>query len=97
MALECAAHRSRGRVPEPNRLVVRRRRHQLAVWREGDRPDRTRMALESTMRRIPGFFSVQGIFNAWMSLIPELLPNFTLPWTEYESSAICLEGSLFDY
>ena len=97
MALECATYCSRGRIPEPNRLVVRRRRHQLAVWREGDRPDRTRMAFERTVRRIPGFFSMQSIFNARISLIPELLPNFTFPWTECESSAIYLERNLFDY
>src|SRR5271170_8066148 len=97
MALERTAYRSRGRVPEPHRLVVRRRRHQLAVRGEGDGPDRIRMALQRAVRRIPGFFSVQGIFNARISLIPELLPNFTLPWAECESSAICLERGLFDY
>src|SRR5436305_1612906 len=97
MALERAVHPSRGHVPEPHRLVERRRRHQLAVRREGDGQDRTRMALERAVRRIPGFFFVQGIFNTRISLLPELSPNFTLPWAECESSAICLERSLFDY
>ena len=54
MALERLQRRSRGRVPEPDRLVVRARRHQLAVRREGDRVDRARMALERLQRRSRG-------------------------------------------
>ena len=34
--LSVSVRRPRGRVPEPDRLVVRARRHQLAVRREGD-------------------------------------------------------------
>ena len=42
MALErLTVRRPRGRVPEPDRLVARARRDQLAVRREGDRADRT--------------------------------------------------------
>ena len=40
MALErLTVRRPRGRLPEPDRLVARARRDQLAVRREGDRPD----------------------------------------------------------
>ena len=53
MALERAARRSRRGVPEPDRLVARPRprRDQLAVRRECDRVDVTRMALERAARR----------------------------------------------
>ena len=40
MALErLTVRRPRGRLPEPDRLVARARRDQLAVRREGDRAD----------------------------------------------------------
>ena len=97
MALERAARRSRRGVPEPDRRVVRPRRDQLAVRRECDRADETRMALERAARRIPGFFSVQDTFDLRMSVIPEVLPNFTLQRTECKSSAIRLQRSLSDY
>jgi hypothetical protein len=38
--------RSRGGVPQPNRLVARSRRQQRAIARERDRVDDTGMALE---------------------------------------------------
>jgi hypothetical protein len=54
MALERVARRSRGRVPEPDRLVGRCRRHQFAVRRECHGADPVRMALERVARgRVP--------------------------------------------
>ena len=46
MALERLQRRSRAGVPEPDRLVARCRRQQLAVRREGHGVDPIRMALE---------------------------------------------------
>ena len=51
VALERAARRSRRRVPEPDRPVLRCRRHQPAVRRECHGPHRTRVALERAARR----------------------------------------------
>jgi len=53
MALERLQGRSRAGVPQPDRLVVRRRRQQLAVRREGHGLDTVRMALERLQQGIP--------------------------------------------
>jgi hypothetical protein len=54
MTLErLTARRPRRRVPEPDPLVVRARRDQLTVRREGDGVDRAQMALERLTARRP--------------------------------------------
>ena len=47
---------------------------------------RRRIALKRAARWIPGFFCMQDTFDLWISLIPELSPNFALLWTERKSS-----------
>ena len=51
MAYERAAARPRRRLPQPYRVVVRGRRDQLAVGREGHRLDIGRMAYERAAAR----------------------------------------------
>ena len=54
MARECRERSPRGRVPEPDSLAVGCGRDQLAVRREGDGVDRTRMAAERRQRSSRG-------------------------------------------
>jgi len=71
MALERALHRSCGHIPEPGRLVVRGRCHQLAVRRECDGADQTRMALEDLQSTAPVVLHIRYVTNPPRNLLYE--------------------------
>jgi len=56
MALKCLQGRSRAGVPQPDGLVVRGRRQQFAIQREGHGIDQVRMALKRLQQGIPVLF-----------------------------------------
>jgi hypothetical protein len=96
MALERRQGRSRAGVPQPDRPVVRCRRQQLAVRREGHGLDPVRMALERLQQGIP------IILDLWLSLHPfrhavfELLPHYAHRRCKHKRTTVRLKGSLLD-
>ena len=97
MALErLTVRRPPGRVPEPDRLVARARRDQLAVRREGDRQDRTGVALERLQRSVPIRLPFRNLMYPANTLL-ELLPDDALLGSKDKGRAIYLEGRLLNH
>jgi hypothetical protein len=97
MALKrLTVRRPRGRVPEPDRPVARARRDQPAVRREGDRPDRTGMALERLQNSAPIRLPFRNLIYGANTLL-KLFPDDALLGSKDKGRAVYLEGCLLNY
>ena len=96
MAFERLRGGARRCVPEPHRSVVRGRRDQLAVWREGDGTNGMSMAFECLQQWAPLFYYLRTPLNPIEHLSLKLFANYTPLRCEYKGTAIYLQRCFVD-
>src|SRR5271156_2030833 len=96
MALERLQALATACIPDLDRAVVRRRREPCRVVREGDRVDRTAMALERLQAGTP-FISHSRLYRDPLRLfLLEKTPCQAAGWAEQECRRICLKRIVLD-
>ena len=63
--------RTRLRIPEPDRLIVRSRRERRAVWREGDGPDPVAVAFERLEAGVPNVSDTRYSLDELKLVLPK--------------------------